>query len=62
MTESMSRRSEVGSIAGRWDQRWSKTRAESGARSSGNKRATGLPSRVTVIRSPWATRSTMSPP
>ena len=59
---SMSLRRDVGSIAGRRDHRSMSTSTESGWRSSGTRRATGLPSLVTVIRSPRAIRSTMSPP
>ncbi len=62
MSASMSRRSDPGSIAGRCDHRSTSTSTERGARPRGTRSATGLPSRVTVIRSPWATRSTMSPP
>lgn len=62
MRASMSRRSDSGSIAGSCDHRSTSTSIERGARPRGTRSATGLPSRVTVIRSPWATRSTMSPP
>ncbi len=62
ITASMSRRSESGSIAGNCDHRSMSTLADTGSRPSGTRSATGLPSRVTVIRSPRATRSTMPPP
>jgi hypothetical protein len=62
MTASRSWRSRFGSISGSRDHRSRTTGPASEGRGNGRSSATGLPSRVMMIRSPAATRSTTSPP
>ncbi len=62
ITESRSRRSSSGSTRGRWARRRISSAMGSAPERRGRSSATCLPRRVTVTRSPRATRSTTSPP
>lgn len=58
----MSWRRRSGSTGGRLERRRTSSRTSTRAEATGRSSATGLPFRVTVRRSPRATRSTTSPP